>query len=482
MPSRFGLRRRGRAKRQEFQETGIQNIAAGRMAPAVRPPEPAGTRARIKGIRQYAERQHTGHAEQIRRAQDIQAEQEKQAAFGRQQSLRQEKAQKEREQFGRRQTIARQLREEERLKLERRRIKLAEEEAKRRGKTAATKLSRPKAGVGPKAIGKKPSTSPDYYRNLLSRVNPEAGGMLVDDEGEFTDKGNLFLDSLDVYAQRNPGGNEDEALRFAAKAAGFKVPDAPKPPTQAEIDEFQKGGFMDLPSTRKPGRRVFSGINKATGVPFISTADDQIPRESPADIALNRRIAQSGLFDDEEDTQQARPRVGRFARPRTTPAEEGAEAGAAFTGAALAEEQEIPGKERQAIGPFDPRGTDAGQLPALGRPGSFGPFDPRGTTEPIVPATTAAAAALGQTPIGKFARGIDVATGGPQVRDRQRSMVTLDNARQVLRGGNVTGAEAQALRNTIIRVNRLMQKENLSETEQAQIDRAMKILQERYSR
>jgi len=596
MPSRFGTRRRGRAAREEFTDTAKENIVANRFAPRVRAQEPAGTRAKIKGIREFAKRAHTGQAEQIRRGQDIQAEQERQNQFQRESTLTQQAAQRKREQFGQRQTIARGERDEQRLKLEGRRVDISGRSEERRRETQAqrtAKLQRPKAGVGAGVISKKPSGTAGYYMTLFERLAPfsEIDLSEVDDEGNFTNQAtrNTYLDALDVYAQRNPGANEEEAVRWAAQVSGLEVPksdqqpSAPTQPGQAtqqliptrpvpnigvgqqrplsrppavgrvpteEVAEppqrvsrkLSPSGFKELsriegkiakltrggrenvrhrsqlkalerkrerliskpaPKARttfsKPQRtaeeeaqRIASrderlakhgvspeveSFEKPDGTLVIrnkalTETPNQIPRESPADIALNKRIDESGLFDDGTPQQRQQPVQGRrqFARPQAvaTPAQEQQPTGSAWA-------DFVSGRRPQAPATIDQQPTDV-NWPDLvsGKPS-------RSSFSEGVTGTQIAGAVGGASTLGQVARGIDTATGGPGIRDRQTGLATLENALSVLQSGSVTGAASKALRKVIGDVNNLMSKDDLSEQEELQLERSLKILQERYS-
>jgi len=542
MPSKFGIKRRGRKAREEFTDTGLENITANRIAPRVRAQEPAGTRAKIKGIRQFAMRSHIGQAEQIRRGQDMQAEQEKQNLFNRNQAIQGREAQAKRDKFGQQQAIERGLRDDQRLKLEGRRVDISgrAEEARRTAQAQRTaqrtaKLQRPKAGVGAGVISKKPSATKGYYMGVFDRLAPfsEIDMAELDDEGNFKNQAtrNRFLDALDVYAQRNPGANEEEAVRWAAQASGLDVPksdqqqpSAPTQPGQATqqliptrpvpnvgAGQQQRERLISKPAPKaktafsRPKRtaeeeaqRIADRENRLTKKGLSSDVIGYGSLEDGTAVIRNKTLAEAtSQMPEQGQVNNSIPGTGGGQAPIVAPqAIQRPEQSA--TPQVAAPQQPVQ-QSRQfarpaAVAPVlqqapqqqDPlnRAINAGAGFSMARAGvpqpGRGAFS-RALEGTGVTPTQLAGAAQATTAQGILSRGIDAYYDGPAIRERQTKLATLDNATGALRSGQVTGDAAGALRKTIIKANKLMQKEELNEVEQEQLDATLKILQERYS-
>ena len=501
----FGIRARGRSKRKGYQQAGLFNRVANAMDPGVRSLQPPGQRAKIRGIRNVAMGQHTAQAEGIRRGQEMQAEQMAQNEFNRQAQLRSERRQAALDKENKRRfdllrgdrlkTDAERESESAKARLDRM------EEMQQAGRLAGratrsatrgrlqpatsptSRTSKPMAQpMAPGELPKQPSKTKDYWISALEKFSPKAFTALTKDygveapdpgQGAFAEgirvetgrakatqqrKRNEYLDALDEYARRNPQGTEADAVRFAAKAAGLEIPSEAE--ESAGVRELfsptttpeQRRQAARTAAGRKPGKAAIlprrSLAPQSAQVPAVGTTPTLGPQTRVAPEATSSRGGAPFPGGNEPTWYRNLPPRSLAPQPAVAPAES---------------PSTIPNPAAGRI-----------QIPA-GGPGFQG-FEPRRISAPELGAATVGdvgKAVVGTSPLGFAARGADMVTGGPALRDRDRSLTIMQAAQEKLRSGAVPQDQRAALSRTLQAMNNLMNKENRTPQEETLLQQAL---------
>jgi hypothetical protein len=488
--------------------------------------------------RQPRAAQQTIQAEQVRQSQARQIAGEEETEFQRGLQLRQQKRLEEGQKFGQ---------------------ELAEKKLAQAGELGRLKAAG-KAKTA-RTLPKQPSKTPGFFVQQLAKLDSEEADFLneQDEEGNFVNQKqrNNFLDSLDVYAQRNPNATDEDAVRYASRVAGLLLEGKTVPPSGTEATTAAPGQQAEVPAAAAP-RRQLSPAMKRRAERLTETIDkaeargqksvvrsltaqrdkilkgDETGRQTPRRIAPQRkktadfdpagrvgrqtprRLIRTGSLEegtasitqetdeergvrelfggegsperevDQAATQEAVPRrLSRgVAGQRTLPAEAAPEEVAAPT-RRIGKQLVADGPRRALVGlarepRVKPFGLGGNRLIDM-LSGREPEPEPAVASRPQRSLTQGIREVAPISGFGKIAIGADAATGGPAIRERQRSLAALDNASQAVRSGNVPAAEQANVQVLMREANNLLQKENLSQAEQDKLDRIIKVFSTRYT-
>jgi len=531
----YGIRARGRKRRSLYQEAGQDNRVANAMDPGVRALRPARTKSRIRGARNIAKGQHTAQAYQIGQAQAARDEQERQNAFSRQMAEKNMQRQVSRDkESDLRFRLLRgdRLKTDDERKAEMAKRELAKIEAtlgrpqvgrvagRMPSRSAAPKTRTPSpAAAKPGELPKQPSKMKDYWISALEKFNPEAAKKLREvhpqyvkvetpqeqyrhflglripgttksvapkvEEFENPQAGKLknedmqrtYLDALDEFARRNPQGTEEDAVRFAAKAAGLKLPS--KSEQAAGIKElFSPTGTKE---ERRQAKRKAAGRigGKAKIRPRRSLS--AVPAATQASAGVGAPMAPAAAPAGQAGTT---PTLGPQA-----PIARSSGGGAPFPGGKEPQwyKDRVADKQEDAL--FGPKRTIAPrpfQRPIIGI-GAPVAYQPNVEAPAPTPAVAGSAgyedvvnAATGITPAGALRRGVNLVSGGTQATERGAAIRTLSLAQEKLRSGAVPQEQREPLQRMLLAVNNLMGKENRTPEEETLLNQAIERLNALY--